>query len=213
MLVLTHNDELNRTYTEGERLHIKSSRSKNNPQSDDTKGNQSSTGENRLVFKHKDDKTFKDSGKNIISKVKVESPMLKETRDEVPSTSVTITSIDSLSFKHVKGCDKEKQLSDVQGNKMEKYKSLNQNPEKKSNFCMIQRPSRGRLSADRNKENEEKKMASTYNLLTSLHKEHATTSLTSPVQSLSTNATGLISHSTITAWEASWNVTNAIQVC
>ncbi|MEQ2194496.1 hypothetical protein XENOCAPTIV_030146, partial [Xenoophorus captivus] len=87
------------------------------------------------------------------------------------------------------------------------------NQEKKNNFCMIHGPSRGILSENRTKEDEEeeKEMVSPYNLITSLQEEHPTTSLASPVQSLSTDSTTLNSHPTITAWEASWNVTNAIQ--
>ncbi|XP_027895456.1 vesicular inhibitory amino acid transporter-like [Xiphophorus couchianus] len=213
MLVLTCNDELNRTYTEGERSPIKSVKSRNNPQSDDTKESQSSTGENGQVFTHEDDKTLKDKHKSLRSTVnpRLESPMFEETGADVLSTSVDITSANSCPIKNTKGFGKEKQLSEMQGNKREKNLSLNQNPEKMSTFCMVQRSSRGRLSGDRNKENEEDEMTSTHKLFISLQKEHVTTNLASPVQSLGTDATALNSHPTITAWEASWNVTNAIQ--
>ncbi|XP_012736112.2 vesicular inhibitory amino acid transporter-like [Fundulus heteroclitus] len=211
MLVLTHNDALNQTYTEGDRLPNKSIKSQNDSQSDDTKGNQSSRGETRLFFTHREDKTLKD--KCEISKSTVnamlESPTFMETGDEVPSSSGTITSDDSRSLKNTRGCDKEKQLSEMQADNRER--NLNQDQEKKNHFCMIHRSSTGRLSEDRNKENKEEKMSSTFNLLTSLQKEHATTSLASPVRSLSADAAALNPPPTITAWEASWNVTNAIQ--
>ncbi|KAM4528735.1 vesicular inhibitory amino acid transporter-like [Fundulus diaphanus] len=210
MLVLTHNDALNQTYTEGERLPNKSIKSQNDSQSDDTIGNQSSRGETRLFFTHREDKTLKDIceiSKSTVNAM-LESPTFMETGDEVPSSSVTVTSDDSRSLKNTRGCDKEK-LSEMQANNREK--NLNQDQEKKNHFCMIHRSSRGRHSEDRNKENKEEKMSSTFNLLTSLQKEHATTSLASPVQSLSADATAPNPQPTITAWEASWNVTNAIQ--
>ncbi|XP_054910370.1 vesicular inhibitory amino acid transporter-like [Poeciliopsis prolifica] len=211
MLVLTCNDELNRIYTEGERSPIKSVKSRNNPQSDDTKESQSSTGENGQVFTHEDDKTLTDKHKSLRSTVnpRLESPTFEETGAEVLSTSVDVTSVNSCPVKITKGFGKKKQLSEMQGNK--RGNNLNQNPEKKSTFCMVHRSSRGRLSGNRNKENKENEMTSTHNLLISLQKEHVTTNLASPVQSLNTDATALDSHPFITAWEASWNVTNAIQ--
>lgn len=215
MLVLTCNDELNRTYTEGERSPIKSVKSRNNPQSDDTKESQSSTGENGQVFTHEDDKTLKDKHKSLRSTVnpRLDSPIFEKTGAEVLSTSVDITSANSCIIKNTKGFGKEKQLSEMQDNKTEKNLNINQNPEKKSTVCMVHRSSRGRLSGNRNKENEKDEMTSSHNLLISLQKEQVTTNLASPVESLSTNATAPNSHPTITAWEASWNVTNAIQVC
>lgn len=213
MLVLTHNDALSQTYTEGERLPSKSIKRQHNTENDDIKGNQSSTEETRLVFTHKDDKTQKQKSK--ISKytfhASPQGQMFTETEDsEGLSSSEIIVSADSCLFKTSRGSNERKQLSEKQANNRET--NLNQKKEKKICFSVMHRPPCGRHPEDIKKENEDVKMVSAFNLLTSLEQECATTSLATPVQSHRTNSKALNSCSTITAWEASWNVTNAIQV-
>ncbi|TDH00602.1 hypothetical protein EPR50_G00190050 [Perca flavescens] len=216
MLILTHSDELNRTYGEDNITN------KNNRSSDNTKRNRTSIfGRNSLSPTEQDNPSIPGCTSTLLQ----ESPAFKETRATVISTgprTITITSAvsaaDSVWFKNNKSYGKRRRSSEMRadktGSNVEKNPSFNQNQSKKRGSYRLFRGNmqKQRLSEDAEKKKEgEETVEGTSPFCASLEEEKARMSLANPVQSPRTGTPGLKPTLTITAWEAGWNVTNAIQ--
>jgi len=117
MLILTHSDELNRTYGEDSRLPFDNIADRNNTSSDDTR-------RNRTLFQtQQDNPSVPESTSTLLQ----ESPALKETRATVISTgprTMTITSAvatpccHSLWFKNTNGHGKGRRSLKTDADKM-----------------------------------------------------------------------------------------------
>lgn len=202
MLVLTHNDTLNQTYSEDDRLPLKGVASKNNPNFDDTRELPTSS-ENSLLAQQDEPTARKkpaSRNENTDRTTMEETSAFKETRADLVSAgtkNITVTSavstVEGVSFQHAKHQVK------MRANGCGKNPSLEQNRGKLNESSGS---ARGRLSEDLEEENKENPKSAS-NLFTILQKDKAHMSLAAPVQT---------PRPTITAWEAGWNVTNAIQV-
>lgn len=211
MLILTHSDELNRTYNEDHTLPFEPITPRSNTRCDGTRRNKPT------LTEQSDPCTSERAAPRLLrstSASRPDSPVFKETRATVissgPST-ITITSAvsaaDSLWLKHTKaygrrfsemGTNSEKSpsFSEDQGNKKRSYHRaglLGDNMQKQRH--MEGEQSGVEESKEGTPEGERMRMTSAY-----------------PVQNLSTGIAGRYPPATITAWEAGWNVTNAIQV-
>lgn len=211
MLILTHSDELNRTYSEDNRSPFDNITNKNN--SDDTRRNRPSFRRNSLS---QTEQHIPGSTSTLLQ----ESPAFKETRATVISTgptTITITSAvstaDSVWFKNSRRNGKGRRPSEIQADRMGSNSEENQRQGNKrgSNRLFREDVQKLRLSEDGEEIKEgEESVEGTSQFCTSLEEERARRSLANPVQSPDTGTKGL--SPTITAWEAGWNVTNAIQV-
>ncbi|XP_070782453.1 vesicular inhibitory amino acid transporter-like [Enoplosus armatus] len=215
MLMLTHSDELNRTYCEDNRLPFDNITKRNNSSSDDTRRNRASFRGNSRSLAERDNPTLREGP---------ESPAFKDTRATVISTgpsTITITSAvsteDSLWFKNTRSYGKGRRSSEMQADKMgsnsEENPGFNQKQDnKRRSYRLAGNMQKLRPSEDgEEKKDREETVEGTSQFCTSLEEERATMSLANPVQSPNTGTTGLNPTATITAWEAGWNVTNAIQ--
>lgn len=218
MLVLTRSDELNRSYCEDNRSPFDNITSNFNPQFDDMKRNSRPlSGGNSRTDEPGANEAAGFSGR--------ESPAFKETRATVISTgtkTITITSaVDPFWLENTRRYEKEKRSSDIQDDKMgserKEAQGFSQNQgKKKRSVRLVGRP-RGKVVKCRFGEVEkigggEETLEGTSRLCGSLDKERASVSSATSVQSPETCTTGPNPSPTITAWEAGWNVTNAIQV-
>uniref|UniRef100_A0A3Q3BNA1 Vesicular inhibitory amino acid transporter n=1 Tax=Kryptolebias marmoratus TaxID=37003 RepID=A0A3Q3BNA1_KRYMA len=203
MLVLTHKDTLNQTYSEDDRLPFKGTISKNDPDFVDTRRSRTSSGGNS-VLTHKDDPTARKKPTSGVKRFdcspEEETLAVKDTRAAIVSTG-TATINSSVSLKNTK------HQSKMRTNNGGKKPSLNQDQGNQNEFCGL---TGGRLSEDTGEKNQENPEIPS-NLFTILQKGRAHTGLAAPVQSSCSSATVLTPRPTITAWEAGWNVTNAIQ--
>nr|XP_046230074.1 vesicular inhibitory amino acid transporter-like [Scatophagus argus] len=193
VLVLTHRDELNRTYGEDNRLPSDTITDTSNTCCHDTRRNQPS------------------------------QTALKETKATIVSSgssTITVTSAvstaDSLKVKNSRSHGKEGRFSEMQADKMgsnsEENPSFSQNFGEKRKSCRLAGLLRGTLLEDgEEKKGREETVEATSQLCACPEEERAGTSWANPVQSPGTSTTGLHPAATITAWEAGWNVTNAIQ--
>ncbi|XP_069564660.1 vesicular inhibitory amino acid transporter-like [Brachyistius frenatus] len=196
MLVLTQSDELNRTYTEDNRLPLDSIASTNN--FDDIRRSRTP------------------------SRGKTSSPAFKETRATVISTgtkTITVTSAVSTEdsprwLENTRRYDKERRSSE-RADKSKTEENRNQGNKTRSN--RLAGLPRGDVTNRRLSEDgevtraAEEPLEGTSQLCSSFEKERTSTSLVTPAQSSSTGTTALNPSPTITTWEAGWNVTNAIQ--
>lgn len=206
MLVLTHSDELSRSHTENNRLPLDHITHTCNTRTNNTSCRQSE----------------QDAGAapDLSASSSHGSPAFKETRATLISsgpktvtiTSAVSTSIDSpwlrntTSVHHGKGKrSSEVQADETVGNKSRshrlagKYKGITQ----KQKLCEDGEERRGE---------ERETVEATPQLCGRLEEERRRMSLADPCQSHSAGTAGLTPSPTITAWEAGWNVTNAIQV-
>ncbi|XP_051264155.1 vesicular inhibitory amino acid transporter-like [Dicentrarchus labrax] len=223
MLILTHSDELNTTYGEENRLPFDNITNKNNTSCDDTRRNRRTEQDNPSV-RERPASNLMGSTSNSWQK----SPAFKETRATVissgPST-ITITSAvspaDPLWLKNTRHYGKRvrsaEKKADTMGSDSEENPSFNQNQGSKRRSFQLAGLLRGnmqkqRLSKDREEKIEGEGTAEgTSQVGTSFEEERAGMILANPVQSPNSATTGLNPTATITAWEAGWNVTNAIQ--
>ncbi|XP_078030263.1 vesicular inhibitory amino acid transporter-like [Epinephelus lanceolatus] len=211
MLILTHSDELNRTYGEDIRLPFDNITNTTNTSSDDTRGNRTSFRRHSLSLTEQVNPSIPASTSTLLQ----ESPAFKETRATAISTgprTITITSavssVDSLCFKNTRNYGKGRRASETQADKMGSNSKENQNQgHKRGSYRLF----RGNMHKQRLSEDGEETMEGTSQFCTSLDDERARMSLTNHVQSPDTDTTGVSHSPTITAWEAGWNVTNAIQ--
>ncbi|XP_062267999.1 vesicular inhibitory amino acid transporter-like [Platichthys flesus] len=195
MLVLTHSDELNRTYGE----------------------------ESQVPFDHITNKntsrpslTEQDTPATSSTSWPGDGPSFKETRATVISTgprtitiTSTVSSADSLWLRntssHGKGERSSEMEEDAKGSNSEEKLRFK---EKRSRSSRMDASFKGdnqelRLSEDGE---EGREGASTHR-----EEERAGMSLADSLQSSNAGPTGLNPAPTITSWEAGWNVTNAIQ--
>lgn len=214
MLILTHSDELNRTYNEDHTLPFKPITPRSNTRCDGTRRNKPT------LTEQNDPCTSERAAPRLLSSTSAsrqDSPGFKETRATVTSSdpsTITITSAvsaaDSLLSKHNKGYGRrfsemgeensEKSLSSSKdrGNKKRSYHRaglLGDNMQKQGHVEGKEEKSGREQSEEGTPEGERMRMTSAY-----------------PVQNPSTGTAGRYPPATITAWEAGWNVTNAIQV-
>ncbi|XP_078131524.1 vesicular inhibitory amino acid transporter-like [Sander vitreus] len=213
MLILTHSDELNRTYGEDNVTN------QNNRSSDYTKQNRTLFGRNSLSPTEQDNPSIPGCTSTLLQ----ESPTFKETRATVISTgprTITITSAvsaaDSVWLKNNKSYGKRRRSSEMRADKIgsdvEKNPSFNQSNKRGSYRLFTGNMQKQRLSEDvENKKEGAETVEGTSPFCASLEEERARMSLANPVQSPRTGTSGLKTTLTITAWEAGWNVTNAIQ--
>ncbi|XP_034555845.1 vesicular inhibitory amino acid transporter-like [Notolabrus celidotus] len=211
MLILTHSDELNKTYSEDSRVPFDKAINQNKASSDDAGTTRSSLRHNSLSPNEQDnltrmerpDSTPKESTRSLCQ----ESPPLKETRATVISTgprTITVTSAVSSADSHKvindRGYGKRKRSAvEMEADEM------GRNSEENPSFTKNQDGKRGSYRVV-GKQNKEETVAGT-----SLKEECAQASLAGPVERLSTDISVVNPAPTITAWEAGWNVTNAIQ--
>lgn len=212
MLILTHSDELNRTYAEDNRLNFDTTTTKAKTSCDDTRTS-------RPFVTEQDNPIMRDGSTSW-----QDSPVLNETRATVissgPST-ITITSVvstpDPLWFKNNRGYGKERKSSAL-GSNSEVKPSCNQNQGNKRRSCQLAGLLEDNLQNQGIFENEgEAKVGGetvegTSQLGSRLEEARTGMITAHPVQNSNTGTTGLNRPATITAWEAGWNVTNAIQV-
>ncbi|XP_038583651.1 vesicular inhibitory amino acid transporter-like [Micropterus salmoides] len=225
MVILTHSDELNRTYCEDTRLPFDNITNKNKTSGDDTRRDRTSFRRNSLSLTEQDNPTVRERpAPNLTGStttLQQASPAFKETRATVISTgpsAITMTSAvstaDSPWLKNTRSYGKWKTSSKIQA---DKDLSFNQNQGNKKRSHGLAALLRGNVQKQRLAEDGEEKMEGEEivegdsQLCTSLEEERTGMSLASPVQCPSTATTGLNPTATITAWEAGWNVTNAIQ--
>lgn len=226
MRILTHSDELNRSYGEDNRSPFDNITNKNNASSDDTRRHRPS------LTEQDHPSTRERPAPNLMgssSTPRQESPAFKETRATVISSgpsSITITSAvstgDAFWFKNTTTYGKGERSTEIDADKMgsssEENPSFSQSQGNKRKSYRLARlltvnEQKQRLLEDGEKKKEgEETVEGTSLFCTSLEEDRARMSWANPVQSPSTGTTGLNLAATITAWEAGWNVTNAIQV-
>ncbi|TNN40547.1 hypothetical protein EYF80_049268 [Liparis tanakae] len=189
MLILTHSDELNTTYGEDSRLPFANIADRNKTSSDDTGRNRSSLPESTSTLPQ-------------------ESPALKETRATVISTgprTITITSAvstaDSVWFNNTNGHGEGRRSSETEADGVGSSREQNQGNKTGSGRTQEQR-----LSEDGEEDG-------TSHFCTSFDEERRMRrmSLVKPDQSPDAGCRSVNPTPSITAWEAGWNVTNAIQ--
>lgn len=230
MLILTQSDELNTT-SEDNRLPLDSITNKNSASSDNARKNRPSSRENSLFLTDQDNSTVREKPKapDLMGSTSTswqESPTFKETRATIISTgprTITRTSAvstaDPLWLQNTRQYGKERsRSSEIQAGRMgstsDENSSFNQKQSNKRRPCRLVRHlerniQKQRLAEDgEEKKDEEGIVEGSSQFLTSLEEERARMSSARSVQS----TTDLNPTSTITAWEAGWNVTNAIQV-
>lgn len=222
MHILTHSDELNRTYGEENILPFDNIADRNSTSSGENRGNSPSETE-------QDNPSMRDRpAPNLMGSTgtsRQEGPAFKVTRATVissgPST-ITITSAvstaDSLWFTNTTSFNKGRRSSQLQtdnmGSNSENNPSFIQNQDNKRTsyqLAGLKGDSRSFCEDGGEKGKGEDTVEGTSQLCMNLE-ERAATSLGNLIQSPSTDITDLNPTSTITAWEAGWNVTNAIQV-
>ncbi|XP_074541976.1 vesicular inhibitory amino acid transporter-like [Halichoeres trimaculatus] len=199
-LILTHSDELNKTYSEDSRVLCDNTPNQNNTSRDVTGATSSPSRQNSLSCYEQD---------NLTTRGRPDPGTLrKETKASVISTgprTITVTSAvpsaDSQKFQQNRSYGKRKRsAAEMEADEMAS------NGEDNSRFIQNQDGKRGsyRLVTELNKE---KSVAGAAQFCTSLTEECTQ----HPAERLSTRNSGLNPAPTITAWEAGWNVTNAIQ--
>lgn len=235
MLILTHSDELNRTYGEDNRLALDNITSQNNTNSDNARRHRTPFRRDSLSLTEQHNPSMRERpAPKLMGSTSTswqESPAFKETRATVISTgpsTITITSAvstaDSRLFTNTRSHGKGGRSSEVHTVKMrsngEENPSFNQNQGNRRGSYRLAGLLRGNiqkqtLSEDGEEERGgEETVMGTSQFCTSSEEERARMSLANSVQSANTGTTGpgLNPAPTITAWEAGWNVTNAIQV-
>lgn len=227
MMILTQSDELNRTYSEDNRLNFDRVTNQNNESSDDARRNRPSSRKNILSLTEQCNPAMRERTKDAdlmasTSSSRQENPTFKKTRAFIISTeprTVTMTSTivpttDSLWLKNTRPYGKERSSEiqeDTTGSKSEENLNFNEKQNNRRRSYRLVRDLGVGIQKQRLTENGEEKKDEEgimEEFFTSLEEDRAKMSLASPVQ----NTAVLNPTSTITAWEASWNVTNAIQV-
>lgn len=233
MLILTHSDELNRSYVEDNRLPSENIANKNNTSSDDTRRNRTSFRRSSLSLTEQDNPSMRERpAPNLMGSTSTlwqESPAFKESRATVISTGpriITVTSAvpteGSVLFKTTQSYGQRRKSSEMQADKVgsnsEENQSSNQNQGKNNTSYRLAGLLGGYMQKQKIPEDGEEKregeetVEGTSQFCTSLEEQRARTSLANPVQSPDASTTCLNPGPTISAWEAGWNVTNAIQV-
>lgn len=213
MLILTHSDELNRTYNEDHTLPFKPNTPRGNTRCDGASRNKSTLTEQNdpCTNERAAPRRLKST-----SASRQDSTVFKETRATVktsgPST-ITITSAvsaaDSIWFRNTEGCGKR--FSEMGANS-EKHPSFSEDQSKKKISCHQAGLLGDNMQTQRHVEGEGEKSGREESEEGTPEGERMRMTSANPVQNLSTGTAGRNPPATITAWEAGWNVTNAIQV-
>ncbi|KAM6915454.1 vesicular inhibitory amino acid transporter-like [Xenentodon cancila] len=225
MLILTHKDELNQTYSEDERFPVNSATRTNEPKFHDARKEGASSQENSLVLQHVEDPAMKvkpaPNLRGSTCTVRQEGPEFKETRAEAISTgakTVTMTSdgstADSVRFKSARQHNKQEPFIELHTDKNEEKLRFKKNHACKRESCRWNPEDVVKLGLSEGEEEKregEDFVRGTFNLFTSFQNDQVSTGFADSVQIHSASGTTLNSSPTITAWEAGWNVTNAIQ--
>nr|XP_029131789.1 vesicular inhibitory amino acid transporter-like [Labrus bergylta] len=218
MLILTHCDELNRTYSEDSSRPLDII-NQSNTILDDTRRTRSSLKPNCSSLIEQDNPPMRERSDPHFSAssrtVQQESPAFKETRATVITSgprTITVTSAvssaDSVKYKNNSSYGKRKRSQDEEiASNREETQGFTQNQGDKRGFYRKAKV----LSEDSEEKASEETAQGTNQCCTSLEEERPRMSLSNPVQSSSTLTSYLKPAPTITAWEAGWNVTNAIQ--
>lgn len=203
MLILTHNDELNTIYGEDNQLPIDTTTSNNKTSCTDTSRTRLESQREQHMRERRAPNPNRSTGAPW-----QESPGFEETRATIvssgPSTT-TVTSVvptpESVWFDHSRSFGKGRCSKN---NKGKPYRQAEQLGGKKPNQ---------KLSVDEEeKMDREESAEGTSQICTSLEEQRKSMILADPVLNLNKGTVGLKPPSTITTWEAGWNVTNAIQV-
>lgn len=228
MLILTRGDELSRTYDEDCRLQFEDRRlqfdhiTNRNTLCDDTGGNESSFRRTSLSLTEKDNPALKE---NLAPTTMKDTLAFEETRTTVISTgprtitaTLAVSTAESFCIKHNKPYDDTKTSCEIEADKTgvrkEENPSFSQKQGDKRCAGLLQVNAQKQTppkNVEKEKEGEETEDG-TKQLGASIEGESTKMNLTNPVQSPSGGAGNLKTSPTITAWEAGWNVTNAIQV-
>nr|XP_019953031.1 PREDICTED: vesicular inhibitory amino acid transporter-like [Paralichthys olivaceus] len=206
MLVLTHSDELNRTYSEESRSTFDHIANKNT-------SSPSLTEQDTPTVRERPAPDLTGSSSTSWHN---DGPSFKETRATVLSTgprtitiTSTVSSADSLWFKNTSNYGKGERSSDMEedtmGSKSEenlRFKGKRSRSSRMDGSFKGDKREQG-LSEDGEEGGE--------GTSTHLEEERTGMSLADSLQSPNAGTTGLNPAPTITAWEAGWNVTNAIQ--
>lgn len=225
MLILTHSDQLNRTYEEDNRLPFDHATNKNTS-SNDIRRNRASFRRDSLSLSAQDNLTVRERpAPSLMGSTSTLLPAFKETRaalvatgPKTITTTLAVSPTDSLWFQNYKSYDKGRKSSEMQADKMgsnsEENPSFNQNQgNKRKPYGAVGLLRKQRLSEDGEEKKEEEELGErSSQFCTSVDENRTRINLTNPLQSLSISTTSLHTCPTITAWEAGWNVTNAIQV-
>lgn len=228
MLILTQSDELNRTYDEDNDLTFERV-TKKSLSCNDTRRNRASFRRNSVSLNTQGNLTMRERpAPNLMGSTSTslsDDPAFKETRATLvttgPKTITTILAVstaDSVWLKNTNTYGKGRKSSEIQddtaGSNSEENPNFNQyQGNERKTYRTVGIPQKQRLTEEGEENKEEEEPARrTSQFCTGVEEERTTMRLAHPVQSPSISTTSLNPCPTITAWEAGWNVTNAIQV-
>ncbi|XP_034436672.1 vesicular inhibitory amino acid transporter-like [Hippoglossus hippoglossus] len=206
MLVLTHSDELNRTYGEESRFPFDHIANKNT-------SSPSLTEQDTPAMR---ERPAPDLPGSSSTSWPGDGPSFKETRATVISTgprtitiTSTVSSADSLWLRNTSSYGKGERSSEMEED------TTGSNSEEKLRF-KGKRSRSSRMEASSKGDNQEQRLSEDgeerrEGASTHREEERAGLSLADSLLSPNAGTTGLNPAPTITAWEAGWNVTNAIQ--
>lgn len=209
MLVLTHRDELNITYSEDNRAPLDTIATKNKTGCDDPR-----RAARAFLTERDDPRVWEKTASDLVradGDSREDSPAFEQTRASVLSSGTStsaITSADSLwctntgQFSKARRSSEKPSCNQNQGNRRKTHRwtgELGGNVQAHS-----------LLEDEGDREDGEDSEAGTSQSCTSLEEERVISA--NVVHNPNTGTPGLNPAATITAWEAGWNVTNAIQV-
>lgn len=200
MLILTHNDELNTIYGEDNQLSIDTTTSNNKTSCTDTSRTRLESQIEQRMRGRRAPNPNRSTGAPW-----QERPGFKETRATIvslgPSTT-TVTSVvsttESVWFDHSRSFGKGRCSKNKKGKSYRQAEQL-----------AVKKPNQKLLVDEEEKMDREESAEGTSEICTSLEEQRKI--LADPLQNLDKGTVGLKPPTTITAWEAGWNVTNAIQ--
>ncbi|KAF3703024.1 Vesicular inhibitory amino acid transporter GABA [Channa argus] len=226
-VILTYSDELSRTYDENNRSTSDHATNKSTS-CDDTRRTGGSFTEDSLSPSEQHNLTVKDKPRpNQMGSTNSswqDSSAFKETRATLITTrpkaitrTLAVSPADALWLKNNRKYDKGRKSLNMQvdktGSNSQENPSLNQNQgDKRKPYGAVGQMGTLRLSEDREMKKAGKVPEErTSQVCGNTDEERASVSLANPAHSPRICTTGLNPSATITAWEAGWNVTNAIQ--
>ncbi|XP_067338931.1 vesicular inhibitory amino acid transporter-like [Channa argus] len=226
-VILTYSDELSRTYDENNRSTSDHATNKSTS-CDDTRRTGGSFTEDSLSPSEQHNLTVRDKPRpNQMGSTNSswqDSSAFKETRATLITTrpkaitrTLAVSPADALWLKNNRKYDKGRKSLNMQvdktGSNSQENPSLNQNQgDKRKPYGAVGQMGTLRLSEDREMKKAGKVPEErTSQVCGNTDEERASVSLANPAHSPRICTTGLNPSATITAWEAGWNVTNAIQ--
>lgn len=206
MQVLTHSDELNRTYSEDNRLTHDTITRENG----ETRRNRTSSDQDHPTMR---EITEQGSTSTVCPAFKETTVISSGTKNITVTTAVSPS--DSFLVKNTRRCNKERRfselLTDQMGSKREDMQETKGSHRVARFLCAD--VLKWRFSEDGEEKKEGEGTAEgTSQLCDSRENERESINLAAPAQGADIGTSGVNPSPTITAWEAGWNVTNAIQV-